>query len=76
MRDAIGKDNERPFIPLNIAVLTISDTRTEATDTSGQLLVQRLERAGHRLYDKRILPDDIYKIRAAVSMWIAFLKDS
>jgi molybdopterin adenylyltransferase len=71
MRDAIGKDNERPFTPLNIAVLTISDTRTEATDTSGQLLVQRLERAGHRLYDKRIFPDDIYKIRAVVSTWIA-----
>jgi molybdopterin adenylyltransferase len=71
MRDAIGKDNERPFIPLNITVLTISDTRTEATDTSGQLLVQRLERAGHRLYDKRIFPDDIYKIRAVVSTWIA-----
>ena len=71
MRDAIGKDNERLFIPLNIAVLTISDTRTEATDTSGQLLVQRLERAGHRLYDKRIFPDDIYKIRAVVSTWIA-----
>ena len=71
MRDAIGKDNERPFIPLNIAVLTISDTRTEATDTSGQLLVQRLERAGHHFYDKRILPDDIYKIRAVVSTWIA-----
>jgi molybdenum cofactor biosynthesis protein B len=71
MRDAIGKDNERPFIPLTIAVLTISDTRTEVTDTSGQLLVQRLERAGHRLYDKRIFPDDIYKIRAVVSTWIA-----
>jgi molybdopterin adenylyltransferase len=71
MSDSIGKENERPFIPLNIAVLTISDTRTEATDTSGQLLVQRLERVGHRLYDKRILPDDIYKIRAAVSTWIA-----
>lgn len=71
MGAATGKDNERPFIPLRIAVLTISDSRTEATDKSGQLLVKRLEEAGHRLIERLIVPDDIYKIRAAVSRWIA-----
>ena len=61
----------REFIPLNIAVLTISDSRTEATDKSGALLAARLESAGHKLADKRIVPDDIYKIRAIVSGWVA-----
>lgn len=59
------------FIPLNIAVLTVSDTRTEADDTSGRTLVERLEAAGHRLAAKAIEPDDIYRIRARVSGWIA-----
>lgn len=63
--------DERAFIPLNIAVLTVSDTRVEDNDTSGRTLVQRLTEAGHRLADKRIVPDDIYRIRAAVSQWIA-----
>ncbi len=63
--------NERSFIPLRIAVLTVSDTRTEATDASGKLLVERLEDAGHRLAEKIIVPDDIYRIRAVVSAWIA-----
>ena len=62
---------EKPFIPLDIAVLTVSDTRTEANDTSGDSLVQRLQDAGHRLAEKRIVPDDIYCIRAVVSHWIA-----
>ena len=62
---------EREFIPLNIAVLTISDSRTEASDKSGALLVGRLESAGHRLAEKCIVPDDIYKIRAVVSRWVA-----
>ncbi len=66
--DSIQK---RDFKPLNIAVLTVSDTRTEATDKSGQTLVARLEDAGHRRADKRIEPDDIYRIRATVSTWIA-----
>lgn len=61
----------RPFIPLNIAVLTVSDTRTEADDTSGQLLVQLLTDAGHTLAAKVIVPDDKYAIRARVSAWIA-----
>lgn len=61
----------REFVPLNIAVLTISDSRSEATDKSGALLAERLAQAGHRLADKRIVRDDIYAIRAVVSGWIA-----
>ncbi len=62
---------ERAFIPLNIAVLTVSDTRTLDTDTSGQTLVDRVEAAGHRMHARRIVKDDIYAIRAVVSEWIA-----
>ncbi|MEI8571093.1 molybdenum cofactor biosynthesis protein B [Methylomonas sp. LW13] len=61
----------REFIPINIAVLTVSDTRTELDDVSGQTLVTGLTAAGHNLIDKKIVPDDIYQIRAAVSQWIA-----
>jgi len=64
-------NTNREFVPLNIAVLTVSDSRTEATDTSGRTLVERLEAAGHRLADKAIEPDDVYRIRATVSRWIA-----
>ena len=56
---------------LNISVLIISDSRTEKTDKSGRLLVERLEAAGHKLYDKQFVPDDIYKIRAVVATWCA-----
>jgi len=59
------------MIGLKVAVLTVSDTRTEDTDRSGQALVQRLEAAGHQLADKQIVIDDIYRIRAVVSGWIA-----
>ncbi len=59
------------FIPLNIAILTVSDSRTEDSDTSGNLLVQRLTDAGHHLAEKRIVKDDIYQLRAVVSQWIA-----
>ncbi|MGR8930845.1 MAG: molybdenum cofactor biosynthesis protein B [Gammaproteobacteria bacterium] len=62
---------ERVFIPLNIAVLTVSDTRTEDNDTSGMVLVSGLTEAGHHLKDKKIVADDIYQIRAVVSQWIA-----
>lgn len=62
---------ERQFIPLQIAVLTVSDSRTEETDTAGKILVERLTKAGHRLAEKLIVPDDMYRIRAAVSRWIA-----
>jgi molybdenum cofactor biosynthesis protein B len=60
-----------PMIPLSIAVLTISDTRNEETDRSGQALVERLTSAGHTLHEKRIVPDDVYRIRAVVAGWIA-----
>ena len=59
-----------PFKPLNIAVHTVSDTRTEETDTSGLALKQRLLNAGHHLIDKKITKDDIFHIRAVVSDWI------
>jgi molybdenum cofactor biosynthesis protein B len=62
---------ERQFIPLNIAILTVSDTRTEDNDISGKLLVQRLTEAGHKLAEKAIVRDDVYRIRATVSRWIA-----
>ncbi len=61
----------REFIPLNIGVLTVSDTRTEEDDVSGSALVAGLSEAGHRLYAKKIVSDDIYQIRAVVSQWIA-----
>ena len=59
------------FLPLNIAVLTASDTRTLEEDTSGQLLSDRLTEAGHQLAAREIVPDNIYLIRALVSKWIA-----
>lgn len=58
------------FSPLNIAVLTVSDTRSTDTDTSGQLLVDSASEAGHRVADRQLHPDDIYRIRAVVSDWI------
>lgn len=61
----------RPFQPLNIAVLTVSDTRTPETDTSGQYLADALTEAGHVLADRQIVIDDIYQLRATVSKWIA-----
>lgn len=62
---------QRSFIPLNIAVMTVSDTRTEETDKSGNQLKRLLESDGHRLAGKAIVPDDIYRIRATLSGWIA-----
>ena len=59
------------FIPLNIAVLTVSDSRTLAEDTSGQYLVDSLTEAGHHLADRQLISDDIYQIRAVISGWIA-----
>ncbi|WP_455235121.1 molybdenum cofactor biosynthesis protein B [Thiogranum longum] len=62
---------EREFIPLSIAVMTISDSRTEQTDRSGEMLRTMLLEAGHMLAEKIIVPDDIYRIRAEISRWIA-----
>lgn len=56
---------------LEVAVLTVSDTRGEAEDTSGKYLAESLADAGHRLADKRIVRDDVYQIRAVISNWIA-----
>lgn len=63
--------SEAAFIPLKIAVLTVSDTRTAETDRSGDALVERLKRDGHTLVEKRIVADDVYRIRAVVAQWIA-----
>lgn len=65
----MNQDNQ--FIPLNIAILTVSDSRTQSDDVSGKTLVERLQQEGHRLYQKQIVADDVYRIRAVVSHWIA-----
>ncbi len=59
------------FQPAMLAVLTVSDTRTEDNDTSGQFLVNAATEAGHQVVAKSIVPDDVYQIRAIVSAWIA-----
>ncbi|MDG2516705.1 molybdenum cofactor biosynthesis protein B [Lysobacter soli] len=59
------------LIPLNLCVLTVSDTRTPAEDSSGDYLVQSLAEAGHRLAERALLKDDRYQLRAVVSRWIA-----
>lgn len=61
--------SEKQFIPLSIAVLTVSDTRSLAEDRSGDTLVQRLEAAGHRLGARAVTTDDVEKIRAQVKQW-------
>ncbi|HEC15903.1 MAG TPA: molybdenum cofactor biosynthesis protein B [Sedimenticola sp.] len=66
-----GHFKETGFIPLNIAVLTISDSRTEETDKSGLILKERALEAGHKVVDKAIVPDDVYQMRAIFSRWIA-----
>ena len=61
---------EKEFKPLNIAVLTLSDTRTAENDTSGDTLVEMLTGAGHRLAARDLCPDNVYRMRAIVSQWI------
>ncbi len=63
--------DQKPFQALNIAVMTVSDRRTESDDTSGDLLVSRITDAGHHLAEKIIVKDDKYKIREIISRWIA-----
>lgn len=58
------------FLPLSISVLTISDTRTLANDRSGDTLINRFTAAGHKLAERAIAPDNIYRIRSVVSNWI------
>jgi len=66
-----GIDETRSFVPVRIAVLTMSDTRSASEDKSGDLLVERLQGAGHVLADRAILKDDAAAIRAKVEGWIA-----
>lgn len=66
-----GIDQGIAFYPLRIAVLTISDTRDEHTDTSGALLAERLQAAGHELAAKAIVRDEVEAIRAQVRRWVA-----
>lgn len=61
----------RPFVPVGIAVLTVSDSRGLELDGSGRVLIERLSAAGHRLAGRAILPDEVYRIRAQVSAWVA-----
>ena len=65
-----GIDESLTFHPLRIAVLTVSDTRTEESDTSGRLLTERLQAAGHALAAKAIVGDDVEAIRAQVRAWV------
>jgi len=62
---------QEPVSRLGVAVLTVSDTRSFATDTSGDYLAEQLSQAGHELVDRQIVIDDIYQIRAILSQWIA-----
>jgi molybdenum cofactor biosynthesis protein B len=62
---------EREFIPVNVAVLTVSDTRTIETDTSGKLIADRLAEAGHKIVAREIVIDSEVKIRAQLAQWIA-----
>ena len=66
-----GIDESRPFVPVQIAILTVSDTRTEADDRSGDTLCQRALAAGHKVVARRIVTDDVGQIQACLSAWIA-----
>jgi molybdopterin adenylyltransferase len=65
-----GIDESREFIPLKIAVLTVSDTREMADDKSGATLADRIKAAGHTVHDRAIVTDDVATIRARVQQWI------
>lgn len=62
---------EKEFVAMNVTVLTVSDTRTEENDTSGQYLVDQLNKLGHTVAERKIVIDDVYLLRAQVSQWIA-----
>src|SRR3954468_12633033 len=66
-----GLDQSKQFVPLRIAVLTVSDTRELAEDKSGATLCERIKTAGHRLVERNLVPDDLETIRARVKEWIA-----
>lgn len=67
----MSSERTRELNPLNIAILTVSDTRGPDQDSSGQFLEDSVLDAGHRLISRRILPDDIYLVRALISQWVA-----
>lgn len=67
----MSKKPKGPFIPLNIAVLTVSDTRTLENDTSGDVIQERLTTAGHKVAARAILRDDVEKLRAQLRAWMA-----
>ncbi|TQF77779.1 molybdenum cofactor biosynthesis protein B [Elioraea sp. Yellowstone] len=64
-------DESRPFLPVNIAILTVSDTRTPATDTSGDTLAERIQGAGHRVVARALVRDEVEAIAAHLADWIA-----
>ena len=66
-----GIDENREFIPVGIAILTVSDSRTPDTDTSGSILEERVRSAGHRLAGRAIVPDDRDRIRSTIEQWVA-----
>jgi molybdenum cofactor biosynthesis protein B len=66
-----GIDETRAFVPLRIAVLTVSDTRAPADDKSGATLVERIEKAGHAVAARAIVTDDVDRIQMQVKAWIA-----
>ena len=68
---SVGIDEARPFVPVGIAVMTVSDTRTPEDDRSGNVLAERLQAAGHRLADRDIVKDDFDAIAAQLRAWIA-----
>ena len=67
----LKSENKPGFAPVAIAVLTLSDTRTLANDSSGNFLVQAIGGAGHVLVERALLPDNCYQIRAKISAWIS-----
>jgi len=66
----VAVDPERTFTPIGIAVLTVSDTRTSADDTSGDLLCERIKAAGHRLIARAIVRDEVHAIASRIRNWL------
>jgi len=69
-RCCVAVDPSRPFKPINIAVLTVSDTRDLSTDTSGELLAERVKAAGHRLAARALVKDEVPLITSRINTWI------
>ena len=67
----MSKKTKGPFVPLNVAILTVSDTRTRENDTSGDLIQERLTGAGHKVTARVILSDDVEKLRGQLRAWVA-----